>query len=201
MKDPTKILTRDEVRAVLADLKQRIEKSGRPLIRSQLIVFRLACCCGLRRAEIAKLRVGDVLTSGARPAIGIRKDVGKGRKERIVPLWWDRGTLEDLKAWKRYRIDQGATNESPFIAAVKHDVGTHVTGETIGKRWRQAIKVLGPERVHQVASHSGRRSFCSHTLAIGRTLPEVQQAAGHSNVATTSIYLYPIDSNVEDAFA
>ncbi len=38
--------------------------------------------------------------------------------------------------------------------------------------------------------HCGRHSFVSHSLAGGRTLAEIRDAAGHANVSTTSIYLH-----------
>ena len=56
--DPTKILTRRELAAVLADLRRKAPRSKNT--RLNLAVFRLAACCGLRASEIAKLRLGDV---------------------------------------------------------------------------------------------------------------------------------------------
>ena len=56
--DPTKILTRRELAAVLFDLKAKSVRSKNA--RLNLIVFRLACCCGLRATEIAKLQMADV---------------------------------------------------------------------------------------------------------------------------------------------
>lgn len=58
--DPTKILTRRELAAVLCDLKAKAVRSKNA--RLNLIVFRLACCCGLRASEIANLQMADVRT-------------------------------------------------------------------------------------------------------------------------------------------
>jgi integrase len=41
-----------------------------------------------------------------------------------------------------------------------------------------------------VTIHHGRHTFISHALAGGRTLAEVRDAAGHANVAITSVYLH-----------
>jgi hypothetical protein len=49
--DPTKILTRQELRLVLADLKGQAQRSKEGHVN--LILFRLAACCGLRVSEIA----------------------------------------------------------------------------------------------------------------------------------------------------
>ena len=61
---------------------------------------------------------------------------------------------------------------------------------TLRKRFRTACKVLGLERLKTLTIHHGRHTFISHALAGGRTLAEVRDAAGHSNVSITSIYLH-----------
>jgi integrase len=81
--DATKILTRRELAAVLGDLKRKAPRSKNT--RLNLALFRLACCCGLRASEIAKLRVGDVRTEVARPHIRIRNGASYCGPPLIVP--------------------------------------------------------------------------------------------------------------------
>src|SRR6187549_2706751 len=116
--DPTKILMRGELAAVLAELTRKAKRS--PSTRLNLVIFRLATCCGLRASEIAKLQVGDVRTEASRPHIRIRNGAAKGGRPRMVPLWWDGGTLDDLRAWKATRLEQGAKGDAPFVAPL-HD--------------------------------------------------------------------------------
>ena len=59
--DPVKILTRVELALVLVDLARRATRSTS--MRMNRVIFRLACCCGLRVSEITALRVGDVCTN------------------------------------------------------------------------------------------------------------------------------------------
>ena len=70
--EPTKILTRRELACVLEDLHSRAERSQSA--RLNLIIFRLACCCGLRVSEIAGLkrdmRAADHAARGARGLVG-----------------------------------------------------------------------------------------------------------------------------------
>src|SRR4051794_167108 len=96
--DVTKILMRRELQAVLADLRRKAGRS--PSTRLNLVIFRLAACCGLRASEIANLRVSDLRVEVARPHVRIRRGAAKGGRPRNVPLWWDAGTLADLAAWK-----------------------------------------------------------------------------------------------------
>jgi integrase len=83
--DPLKILTRQELAKVLADLADRASRS--PSHQMNRVIFRLACCCGLRVSEITALRVGDVCLGVCRPHLKIRPDGAKGNKPRIVPVW------------------------------------------------------------------------------------------------------------------
>ena len=58
------------------------------------------------------------------------------------------------------------------------------------ERFRTACRVLGAERLASLTIHHGRHTFISHALAGGRTLAEVRDTAGHSNVSITSGYLH-----------
>lgn len=91
-----KVLTRDEILAVLADLKR---KSCRSLgTRQNLILFRLATCCGLRASELCGLTLDNVKLGSSRPRVYVPATIGKGGKARSVPLTFDAGTLSDLIA-------------------------------------------------------------------------------------------------------
>ena len=105
--DATKILSRQELATVLADLKRKSLRSKNT--RMNLVLVQLACCYGLRASEIAKLQVGDVRLELARPHLRIRCGAAKGGRSRIVPLWWDAGTLATLAEWKKARL-QTASN-------------------------------------------------------------------------------------------
>ena len=187
--DPTKILTRRELAAVLVDLRRKAPRSKNT--RLNLAVFRLAACCGLRASEIAKLQLADVRTEVARPHLRIRNGASKGGRPRIVPLWWDAGTLADLSAWKNERLAQRGGADQSFVASMRPGRGDKAfSRHTLRKRFRTACKVLGAERLKSLTIHHGRHTFISHALAGGRTLAEVRDAVGHSNVSITSAYIH-----------
>jgi integrase len=205
MADPTRFLTKDEVLRILKDLKRRKKRSRSSHLN--LIIFRLSCCCGLRRAEIAGLKFTDLVLAGPRPCIIIRKNNTKGQKDkrraRKAPLWWDAGTLEDLKAWVAFRKEMGAGPSDPVVCGVsKVNRGKALTGDQIAKRWKTAIRCLGPERVGQLSVHCGRHSFCSLSKAAGHSSIEIRDAVGHRSEATTNIYLHAVESeDIPDVFA
>src|SRR5580704_16983004 len=101
--DPTRILSRRELATVLADVKRSANRSANAW--RNLIIVRLACCCGLRVSEIAGLQLDDVLVEVSRPYLRLRGETTKGHKPRRVPLWWDAGTLAVLAAWKKRRSE------------------------------------------------------------------------------------------------
>jgi integrase len=200
--DMTKILTRRELQAVLADLKRKSPRSKNT--RLNLTIFRLAACCGLRASEIAQLHLSDIRTEMPRPHIRIRVGASKGGRSRRVPLWWDGGTLADLVAWRGDRAAQGAKDGDPFVVSLQpRRKGLVLSRYTLRKRFRTACRTLGKERLKSLTIHHGRHTFISHALAGGKTLAEVRDAAGHSNVSITSGYLHVAvdDSDVGSLFS
>ena len=200
--DPTKILTRRELACVLAELKRKAPRSANT--RLNLILVRLGCCCGLRVSEIVRLRIADVRTNVSRPHLRIRRGAAKGGRPRIVPLWWDAGTLADLSDWKSERLRRTADVEAPFVTSLRPGrSGKVFSRHTLRKRFRTGCKILGRERLETLTIHHGRHTFISHALAGGRTLAEVRDAAGHANVSITSTYLHVAvdDETVGDLFA
>jgi integrase len=187
--DLTKVLTRREITTVLFELQRKGARSRNT--RLNLVLFRLATCCGLRASEIAQLQLADVRTEHTRPHLRIRRGAAKGGRPRMVPLWWDGGTLADLIAWKAERVRDGAQGADPFLVSGMAGRGATVfSRHTLRKKFRTACKVLGADRLIGLTIHHGRHTFISHALAGGRTLAEVRDAAGHANVSITSTYLH-----------
>jgi integrase/recombinase XerD len=192
--DRSKILQPDEMGLILTELRRKARRSVNT--RTNLVVFRLAACCGLRASEIAGLILADVQVDNSRPSIRVRREIGKGHKPRKVPLTWDAGTLADLVEWKRFRRDQGAADDDRFVCSQHCDsLGNPLDRRNLRKRFRVSCKVLGRERQAELTIHDGRHSFVSHALHGGRSVVEVRAAAGHSSLATTSIYAHLVDTD------
>jgi integrase len=194
--DKSKILQPEEIRLVLADLARR----GRRSLNSRMnrIVFRLACCAGLRASEIAGLVLADVQVDSTRPQIRVRKEIAKGHKPRKVPLTWDEGTLNDLCDWKRFRREQGAGDDDRFVCSQHRDtLGKPLDRRNLRKRFKVACRCLGPERLAELTIHHGRHSFVSHTLHGGRSITEVRAAVGHASLSVTSLYSHLVEDSGE----
>lgn len=181
--EPHRYLNVDEIRLCLADLRERQHLAD---VRKNLIIFRLSTFCGLRVGEISQLKVGHIAgIGGEKPQLCLPKGIVKGkRKRRFVPLWWDKGTLDDLSAWVRDR------NDDEWVLFIKNDPYRQMHVKRIQKRFKTAIRALGPSRVKQLSIHCGRHTFCSLSMYRGRSLPDVMAAAGHSGMGTTSRYVH-----------
>jgi integrase len=99
--------------------------------------------------------------------------------------------LADLAAWRADRAARGAEGGYPFVASLQAGREALVfSRHTLRKRFRTACRLLGKERLESLTIHHGRHTFISDALVGGRTLAEVRDAVGHSNVSITSGYLH-----------
>ena len=155
--------------------------------------------------EIKLSQLHDIRIGIERPYLYLPSTITKGKKTRLVPLWWDTGTLKDISIWKAERKHQRAHKDDYFVCALsKSAFGKQLSKFNIRHRFQVACRSLGKDRMvigqdqtktgrkynKQLTIHHGRHSFCSHALAGGRTLAEVRDAAGHSDISTTSVYLH-----------
>jgi len=189
--DASQILSRQELAAVLKDLKRRAARL--PNVQMNRAIVRLACCCGLRASEIGGLTLGDVRVGIARPHLLVRAENAKRNRPRRVPLWWDAGTLADLADWLDARYDHGAGRDDPFVCSLQAATfGQPLNRHVLRRRFHTACRVLGWDRLRTLTIHHGRHTFISHALAGGRTLAEVKATAGHASLLTTSVYLHVV---------
>ena len=134
-----------------------------------------AYASGLRVSEVAALRVEDI--DSARMLIHV---IGKGNKERIVPL--SQVLLHALRRyWRRHRPSR------PWLFPGR-DAGKPICVTTIQMACVQARRAA---RFHKrVTAHSLRHSFATHLLEAGTDLRTVQALLGHSQISTTAIYTH-----------
>ncbi len=189
------ILTVEEVQHVVSELRRKSKRSKSTHLN--LTIFRLATGVGLRRCEIIGLNLNDLILTGPQPCVRVRKEVTKGqngkKRARIVPFW-DGGTLEDVRHWVKFRMASGAKPEDPVCCTTYAvAVGKRLGDRKALARWKTAIKCLGPERVKQLYLHTGRHTFCSHSLAAGHGIASVRDAMGHRSIHTTSIYAHIVE--------
>lgn len=135
---------------------------------------------GLRVSELILLRVNAVNMEA-----GFVRVVGKGNKERIVPI--GSKALEKLRSYlehARPHLLKGLTSRFMFVARA----GKPMTRQGFWKLLRRYALRAGITK--RVTPHSLRHSFASHLLEGGADLRAVQMMLGHVDIATTQIYTH-----------
>jgi integrase/recombinase XerD len=137
---------------------------------------------GARVSEIISVHIKDVILD-ASPSVHI---TGKGRKQRIVPLW--RSTAHVMRAWKRCLGD--VTDESHFFPS---RTGTAMTRSNVTQRLELAVASAAerlPElQERSISPHSIRHATAMHLLQSGVDLAVIALWLGHEDPATTHMYV------------
>lgn len=130
--------------------------------------------CGLRIGEALSLDVKD------RPASDVMTILGKGHKERVVPVL--PVVREMINAYLKERPD-GAPDNAPLFIGAR---GERVNPGVMQRQMRKIRDMLGlPETA---TPHALRHSFATHLLSDGSDLRTIQELLGHSSLSTTQRY-------------
>jgi len=134
--------------------------------------------CGLRVSEVVGLNMGDVNLQ-QRSACELRV-LGKGRKERIVPL--PDGAVPYLQAYLTERGDHD------IQAVFLNQRGTRLSVRSVQRMLKERALKTGADV--SVTPHRLRHSFATHLLADGVDLRAIQELLGHASLATTERYTH-----------
>jgi integrase/recombinase XerD len=140
---------------------------------------------GARAAEIAAARCSG-LTLGELPAIRL---LGKGRKERVCPLWRSLALLLRRYIDEHRRAPKPGHEDFVFI----NQRGAHLTrfgvARIVGKYLRLAAKAAPSLRGRKLSVHSLRHTTAIHLLEHGADINVIKAWLGHASTLTTSRYL------------
>jgi len=171
-------LDRDEVKALLA-APTREHRLG----LRDLALLTLLYNTGARASEVVDLDVKHLRLS-APPHVRI---FGKGRKERICPLWQE--TAETLREYLRQRTDGGQPDAPLFLNGhgkriSRFGVVTIIKRHVAAAAVRQ--KSLGSKCI---SPHTMRHTAAMHLLQSGVELNVIKSWLGHVSITTTSQYI------------
>ena len=169
---------RDVAHGKLDALLATCDADDRPAGIRDGAVIALAYLSGLRRGELAALHLADVDVDP--PALRV---IGKGGKERLVPLSPTVGPL--LDAWLELRGDGPGPFFCPIGRAGTLRLPKAMTGEAIRQLLGRRRAAAG---LAAMSPHDLRRTYAGDLLDAGADLPAVQQLLGHASPATTSRY-------------
>ena len=161
-----------------------------PLAERDLALLELLYGCGLRATEIVTLRVSDVDLEG-----GLVRCLGKGDKERVVPLGsYAAAAVGRYAAHGRRLLARGRRHDELFLNA--H--GAPLTRQGLDFVLRRTLKRVGLEG--RASAHTFRHSFATHLVEGGADLRSVQEMLGHADIATTQIYTHVTAEHLREVF-
>lgn len=139
---------------------------------------------GLRVSELTALRCSDINLK-----LGFIRCVGKGNKERLVPL--GKIAIE----WMRRYLD-ARNDDTPWCFPGRGSQPlTRMAFWLIIKQLAQCAGI-----VKDISPHTLRHSFAIHLLKGGADLRVIQEMLGHSSITTTQVYTHVADDHVLEVY-
>lgn len=135
--------------------------------------------CGLRVSECCNLKLNQVHLQE-----GFFRVIGKGNKERMVPL--NQHTISLLNTYLQSVRREWNKKNTSFVF-INH-LGNKLTRQYVNHFIKERVKVLGLNT--HTSAHNFRHSFASHLLDGGADLRIVQELLGHADISTTQIYTH-----------
>lgn len=180
-----KFLSESEVDALIA-ATDKLPDHTRERVRA---MTELLYATGLRVSELVCLPLSAGLTKEHYLSV-----VGKGAKERLVPL--NDAAKAALKKWlvvRELTLPKGRDSRFLFPAATKQG---HVTRQRFFEDLKHLALLAGIEPF-RISPHVLRHSFASHLIAHDADLRSVQKMLGHSDISTTQIYTHILSDRLK----
>lgn len=137
-------------------------------------IFETLYSTGMRISELTGLTLGNIDFIG-----GTLKVLGKGKKERILPIG-----ERALRAIRNYLKERKVESSTVFLNKNKKPLSARGIRKVMDK-YIQMISLK-----EHVSPHTLRHSFATHLLNRGADLRSVQELLGHANLSTTQIYTH-----------
>ena len=164
-------LTIDEITALV-----EVPREATLLSLRDRAILEVLYSCGIRLSELTGLRVQDIDREGR-----LVRVLGKGNKERIVPL--GRQAASAVASYLEERRDP--PGEAPFLLNAR---GGKLTGRSVARIVDMYLIKLATMK--KVSPHTLRHTFATHLLEGGADLRAIQELLGHASLSTTQKYTH-----------
>ncbi|HCJ67405.1 MAG TPA: site-specific tyrosine recombinase XerD, partial [Elusimicrobia bacterium] len=151
-------------------------------------MLELLYACGLRVSELINLDLGNVNLD-----LNYLRCVGKGGKERIVPL--GHYAVGYIRKYLEERSKKQISKDSENILFLDK-LGRRFSRVGFWKMVKKYAKKAG--LLKKISPHTLRHSFATHLLERGADLRAIQEMLGHSDISTTQIYTHLEREHLKD---
>ena len=170
----------------LAQLRYPVRSATRQRDATMTIVM---LHTGLRLSELLALRLDDIELTDRK---GQLRTLGKGRKERTIPL-----NTEARKALNSWFSARPATNDNDIVFVALEQASS---GGLSSRTVQCAVRRLGQDAsLPNLTPHILRHTFAKNLVDAGVSLEKVAALLGHSSLNTTRIYITPGQKDLEQA--
>jgi integrase/recombinase XerD len=177
-----RFLTEKEVEALFVSACNDTSLLG---VRNKIMLY-LLYVTGVRISELIRLTLADFDQER-----GLFKVIGKGSKERFVPL--PQAILAPFHEYLNTTYNQLRISKQPSTAGYLFPIKyagkiKHITRQSLWKILKELCKKAGIDK--RVSPHTLRHSLATHLLQKGADLRALQLLLGHESIATVQIYTH-----------
>jgi integrase/recombinase XerD len=170
------ILSFEEIENVISQIDLSKPEGG----RNKAIVETMYSC-GLRVSEVVNLKISNLHLE-----VGFIRVIGKGNKERLVPV--GKSAVKFINIYKnKIRVHIRAMAGSEDILFLNNR-GANLSRVMIFLIIKDLVKKAGIKK--NISPHTFRHSFATHLIEGGADLRAVQEMLGHESITTTEIYTH-----------
>jgi integrase/recombinase XerC len=162
-----------------------------PLGSRDRAILELLYSSGLRVGELTSLKFDDVDLGG-----GMVRVMGKGGKERIVPI--GSKAIEALRSYLAHRGELKRKGESPSPFLFLNRRGGRLTPRSVARMITTYRLKRGIAK--EATPHTFRHSFATHLLDAGADLRGIQELLGHTSLSTTQKYTHVSSAKLMEVY-
>ncbi len=169
------VLTQKEVDSILA-VAQKVRAKG----KRDYVILELFYASGMRVSELV-----DLKTTSINLEVGFVRAIGKGSKERLIPIG---KKAREALVYYCEKIRPKLLKTTPTDVLFLNPSGKKLSRQSVWTIIKKCARLAGIKK--NIKPHTLRHTFATHLLEHGADLRSVQEMLGHADISTTQIYTH-----------